>query len=110
MSNNLKLRVASALALASIATPALAVTINGAGGQAVAQSAFDSFARTVVGWVSGPLGIGLAITAMIIGAVAGLMKSTAMPAVVGVGVAAIFAWGPGIISSMITDGSTSGLL
>ena len=93
-----------------VAAPALATTITGTTGSAIATGAFDSFALTILRWAQGPLGIGLAITAMVIGAGAGLMRSSPMPALVGLAVAAFFAWGPGIIVSMLQDTSSTGLI
>ncbi|HNL42394.1 MAG TPA: hypothetical protein PKM77_09070 [Ottowia sp.] len=49
----------------------------------------------VKGWSEGYLGRTLAIAAFLVGAIVGFAKSTAMPALVGVIFAVLFAIGPG---------------
>ena len=57
------------------------------------------------GCSAGYLGGPLAIAALLVGAIVGFAKSTAMPALVGVVFAVLFAVGPGII-----DGIASALI
>ena len=59
----------------------------------------------LVGWSEGYLGKALAIAAFLTGAIVGFAKSTAMPALVGIIFAVLFAIGPGII-----DGIASALI
>jgi len=69
-----------------------------------AQDAFTGFRDTVLTWAKGPLGTGLAVTMMLMGAGMGVAKNTPMPALSGVAGAAFINWGPGIIMSM-TEGA-----
>lgn len=69
---------------------------------AVAQDAFDEFGSTVMGWAQGPLGTGLAITMMLMGAGMGVAKNSPMPALSGIAGAAFLNWGPGIIETLTT--------
>lgn len=77
------------------------------GGTAIASSSFNSFEATILAWVNGPLGIGLAVTALVIGGGAGIIKSSPMSALCGVALAAFFAWGPSIIVAMVEGGTAS---
>lgn len=85
--------------------PALAAKVDVAAGTGVSGSAFDSYAQTVVDWAQGPLGIGLSVTMMLLGAGIGVAKNSPMPALSGVGGAAFLTWGPQIISDMMTNGA-----
>lgn len=89
---------ASAAALANTTGTAVTGTVAGAG-------AFDQFKDTVVSWAKGPLGTGLAVTMMLMGAGLGVAKNSPMPALSGVAGAAFLNWGPGII-----EGLTAGAL
>lgn len=66
---------------------------------------FQGLYNLVKGWSEGYLGRTLAIAAFLTGAIVGFAKSTAMPAMVGVIFAVLFAIGPGII-----DGIASALI
>ena len=66
---------------------------------------FQSMYNLVKGWSQGYLGRTLAIAAFLVGAIVGFAKSTAMPALVGIIFAVLFAIGPGII-----DGIASGVI
>ena len=63
---------------------------------------FQALFDLVSGWASGYLGKALAIAAFLIGAVVGVAKSTAMPALVGLAFAIVFSIGPGVITGMMT--------
>ena len=82
-----------AVALLSVSEPAIAGTTG---------VEFQAFFTKVQGWATGYLGKALAITAFLIGAVVGVAKSTAMPALVGLAFAIIFSIGPGVITGMMT--------
>lgn len=92
------LAVVSALASASV----FAGTTNAS--SASATNAFDGFRDTVVTWARGPLGTGLAVTMMLLGAGMGVAKNSPMPALSGIAGAAFLNWGPGIIMSL-TEGA-----
>ena len=66
---------------------------------------FTGLYNLVKGWSEGYLGRTLAIAAFLVGAIVGFAKSTAMPALVGIIFAVLFAIGPGII-----DGIASALI
>ncbi len=65
---------------------------------------FTQFADTVVGWAKGPLGTGLAVTMLLVGAGMGVARNNPMPALSGIAGAAFLNWGPGIIQSL-TNGA-----
>lgn len=67
-------------------------------------NAFNGFRDTVVTWAKGPLGTGLAVTMMLMGAGMGVAKNSPMPALSGIAGAAFLNWGPGIIMSL-TEGA-----
>lgn len=69
------------------------------------DTTFDDFRDTVIGWAEGPLGTGLAVTMLIIGAGMGVARNSPMPALSGVACAAFLNWGPGIISSLTGQGA-----
>lgn len=66
---------------------------------------FEDFADTVVGWAEGPLGTGLAVTMMLVGAGMGVARNSPMPALSGVAGAAFINWGPGIIETLTNQGA-----
>lgn len=102
--------LAAAAVLGMMGPAAKAATTIPGGGTAIAADSFNNLAVTVLGYAQGPLGIALAIVALLIGVGAGLMKSTAMPALVGVGVAVMLTFGPQVIVEMLTDTTTSSAL
>ena len=63
-------------------------------------SEFTGLYNLVKGWSEGYLGRTLAIAAFLVGAIVGFAKSTAMPALVGIIFAVLFAIGPGIIDGI----------
>lgn len=71
---------------------------------ASASDAFTDFKDTVMSWAQGPLGTGIAVTMMLMGAGMGVAKNSPMPALSGIAAAAFLNWGPGIIESM-TNGA-----
>jgi len=91
-------------------TPSSLMTRAGVVAMSVSM-AFPAFAGTtgtefgglynlVKGWSEGYLGRTLAIAAFLVGAIVGFAKSTAMPALVGIIFAVLFAIGPGIIDGI----------
>ena len=81
---------------AAVAAPAFSGTSG---------SEFQGLYNLIKGWSEGFLGRTLAIAAFLVGAIVGFAKSTAMPALVGIIFAVLFAIGPGII-----DGIASALI
>ncbi len=94
--NKMMTRAGVASASLVVAFPALAGTSG---------SEFGGLYNLVKGWSEGFLGRTLAISAFLVGAIIGFAKSTAMPALVGIIFAVLFAIGPGII-----DGIASALI
>jgi len=90
------LRVGAALGALAAAPVAFAGTST--------DTTFEDFRDTVVGWAEGPLGTGLAVTMMLMGAGMGVARNSPMPALSGIAAAAFINWGPGIIESL-TDGA-----
>jgi conjugal transfer pilus assembly protein TraA len=68
------------------------------------DTTFQNFRDTVMNWAQGPLGTGLAITMMLMGAGMGVARNSPMPALSGIAGAAFLNWGPGIIKSL-TNGA-----
>jgi conjugal transfer pilus assembly protein TraA len=90
-------RIQQALGFAALS---LATSVASASAMSSSDPFYD-FATTVQGWASGPLGIGLATTMLIMGAGIGVAKNSPMPALSGVAGAAFLHWGPTIISSVL---------
>lgn len=91
------------LLLALLALPAFAFANTGAPDAAM-QQLFDS----VMGWATGPLGVGLATTMLVMGGAIAVAKNSPMPALTGVMGAAFLHFGPGIIMNLMAvpeDGS-----
>lgn len=86
------------------ASSAMAKTTAG-NGTATTTKSFDNFAATVNEWASGPLGIGLSITMMLVGTGMGIARNSPMPALSGVAGAAFLNWGPQIITDLVTSGA-----
>lgn len=88
---------------AGIATTSMALALPAFAG--TSGSEFGTLYNLVHGWTTGLLGRTLAISAFLVGAIVGFAKSTAMPALIGVVFAIMFAVAPGII-----DGIASALI
>ena len=69
------------------------------------NDAFYSFWQTVDGWTTGPLGIGLATTMLLMGGAIGVARNTPMPALTGIAGAAFLHWGPNTIQQIMTSGA-----
>lgn len=94
--SNLYLRAGVATTSLMVAAPVFAGSTG---------TEFQNVYNLVKGWSEGYLGRTLAIAAFLVGAIVGFAKSTAMPALVGIVFAVLFAVGPGII-----DGIASALI
>lgn len=70
------------------------------------DDAFTEFMDTVIGWATGPLGVGLAVTMLLIGAGMGVARNSPLPALSGIAAAAILHWGPTIITEIMAGGAT----
>ena len=92
------------IARASVAAMMMLGSAAAMAANASGDNTFKSFRDTVVGWAQGPLGTGLAITMMLMGAGMGVARNSPMPALSGIAGAAFLNWGPGIITSL-TEGA-----
>lgn len=66
-----------------------------------ADPEFATLATRITNWATGNLAISISIGALIIGAVVGLARVTAMPALTAIVFAIIFSLGAGLISGII---------
>lgn len=66
-----------------------------------ADTEFASLATRVTNWATGNLALSISIGALIIGAVIGLGRVTAMPALTSVVFAIVFSLGAGLLSGII---------
>lgn len=101
------MKLFSKIANVGVAIGAAAATSSafaGAGMQAQSNDAFYDFWQTVDGWTSGPLGVGLATTMLLMGGAIGVSKNTPMPALSGIAGGAFLTWGPDIIVNLMTGG------
>jgi conjugal transfer pilus assembly protein TraA len=95
---NRSLQIFAVVALATLAGTAMA-------GQVDTNDAFYTFYETVSGWVAGPLGVGLAITMLLMGGAIGVAQNSPMPALTGIAGAAFLHWGPTIIKQIMVGGT-----
>jgi hypothetical protein len=79
------------------------------GGTAISANAFQTFAATVLAWLQGGLGIGIALIALIAGAVLGISNGTAFPMIIGLIIAAGFAFLPQVLDDLVV-GAQAALL
>lgn len=103
MKKSIKL-FAGASALLGAPGIALASTVSGT---AISAGAFNTFAATVLAWLQGGLGIGIALIALIAGAVLGIGNGTAFPMIVGLIIAAGFAFIPQVLDDLVQGASAS---
>jgi len=89
-----------ALALVVATNVVVATSFTAAG-----SDDFGHFYNKLDQWSSSGLAIGLSLAALIIGGGMGVAKASPMPALGGIGLAAFFAFGPGVIKSLIGGGS-----
>lgn len=66
---------------------------------------FFDFMDTVEGWAQGPLGIGLAVTSIIIGGARAVGNNNPFSALAGVALGAFIAWGPSVVKGLISGGA-----
>lgn len=90
-------KLAAAAALMAVSGFAFAV--------ADPNATFGNFQETVEGWVGGPLGVGLSLTMLLMGAGIGVAKNSPMPALSGIAGAAFLTWGPEIIYKIMGAGA-----
>lgn len=76
-----------------------------AGAFASTDTVFLEFQDTVTNWATGPLGIGLSMLMLIVGAGMGVARNSPLPALSGIAAAAILHWGPGVIRDIMSTGA-----
>ncbi|MBC8737245.1 hypothetical protein F6X40_10540 [Paraburkholderia sp. UCT31] len=86
------------------AAAALSLTSAAAFASVDTGDAFYEYYNTVNGWVTGPLGMGLATTMLLMGGAIGVAKNSPMPALTGVAGAAFLHWGPTVIKTIMLNG------
>lgn len=77
-----------------------ALVASGVASAANTADPFNDFSVMVTNWAQGPLGTGLSVTMMLMGAGMGVARNSPMPALSGIAGAAFLNWGPGIIQSL----------
>ena len=97
-------RATAARTTLALMSPVYANTTGTVGGSVPAADTFNTFRDTVLTWAKGPLGTGIAVTMMLMGAGMGIARNSPMPALSGIAGAALLNWGPGIIQSL-TEGA-----
>ena len=66
---------------------------------------FYTFTSTIQQWLSGGLGVGLALSSIAMGAITAVATHKHIMALGGVALAALIHWGPPIVMSLITTGA-----
>lgn len=74
-------------------------------GALASEDEFSTFRDTVVGWAEGPLGVGLSVLMLLVGAGTGVARNSPLPALSGIAAAAILHWGPGVIDGIMSSGA-----
>ena len=87
--------IAASIALSLVSTIASASTM-------APTENFYKFYEFIDTSLNGPLGLGLAFTALLIGGGIGAAKSSAMPALTGIVIAAFFGFGPGVAADLMS--------
>ena len=96
----------SGLVLVSKASMAITITsANAAAAAGTKPDKFYEFYDFVNKAVGGGLGIGIALTSLLVGAGIGAAKSSAMPAIAGIVLASIIGFGPSIMGNLINSGA-----
>ncbi len=88
-----------AAALAAIATGIATA------GSVAASDDFGTFYDKIDGWSQSGLAVGLSLASLIIGGGIGVARSSPLPALGGIALACFFAFGPGVIKSLILGGA-----
>lgn len=96
--NSIKAAIISGSVL--IASPLLAFA-----GTIDSNDPFYSFYTTISHWTQGALGVGLAMTMLLMGGAIGVARNSPMPALTGVAGAAFLHWGPQIIQQLMVSGA-----
>lgn len=100
MSNKMKSYVGAGLLALVAAMPALATVT----GTAIAGDAFNSFAATIVEWLAGGLGVGIAVAALIVGGATAAATGKPLVMAGAVVVAMMFAFGPRVLVDLVSAG------
>lgn len=93
------------LSRVAIAVGALAASSAAMAGNIDTGDSFYKFYEFMDQNINGALGIGLALTFTLMGGVFGVMRNSPMPALSGVGGAALLHWSPDIIRQIMLSGA-----
>jgi len=66
------------------------------------DTTFDGIYNVIVGWATGSLGKLIAVGAFLVGMGMGIIRQSVMAIVIGIGVALVMFYGPGIIDGIVT--------
>jgi conjugal transfer pilus assembly protein TraA len=102
--NQMKIKTAMKTALLS-ASITLATPLAAYAGTIDSNDPFYSFYTTISHWTQGALGVGLAMTMLLMGGAIGVARNSPMPALTGVAGAAFLHWGPQIIQQLMVSGA-----
>jgi conjugal transfer pilus assembly protein TraA len=97
-------KTAAQTALLSVAVT-LTTPLIAFAGTIDSNDAFYTFYKTVSDWTSGALGVGLAMTMLLMGGAIGVARNSPMPALTGVAGAAFLHWGPQVITQLMVSGA-----
>lgn len=78
---------------------------------AFAQSSgeeFESIYATIRGWMTGTFGKLISLAAILVGLTIGVVKQSAMAAVIGVAIALVLVYSPGVIETLFDVGAAAG--
>ena len=102
--------VATLVPAAVVAGSALAYTVGDAGSGATNGLAqMDTFLAVLVSWISGPLGVILAISALTLGLAVGLAQQSLMAGAIGIFFAALVNYGPAVLQGVAGSSEVSAI-
>jgi conjugal transfer pilus assembly protein TraA len=87
------------LLISMLVVPALAFAVSG--NPADPQAAFAEINKSLIDWMTGPLGTGLGVTMLVMGGAIAVAKNSPMPALTGVAGAAFLHFAPAIIMNIM---------
>lgn len=102
-------RFVSPTVLTRFVVPVLALSLVATGpafaGSLSSSDTFYGLVQTLLSWISGGLGIALALSSVLIGTGVAVVKSSPLAMVTGIAIAALLHWMPSIIINLMTNGA-----
>lgn len=86
---------------------AMAYTVGTSTGATDGTAELDDLLATLIAWLDGPLGVLLAIAALLVGLGAGIMTQSVVAVVIGITIAAIVAYGSDIIQGIAGEATAA---